>query len=357
MDIASAIRKFLDEKIDFSDIHAQSKDCLRVRVHGDLAAVTDEMLDDEDIVAFLKSVVYEDTVHSLSESKGDMSFAFSFHGARFRCELSWQGGLQLQSMVLRRLNEHIPSFDEIGLPMVAKGFAERSKGLIIVTGRTGSGKSTTLASMIDYINGTLPGKVITIEDPIEYKHISKKCMITQREVGKDTRDFAYGLRAALRQDPDIIMVGEIRDKETVDAALSASETGHLVLATLHTPNAKQSVERITGFYEGEEKGWVLNVLSSVLIGVMSQVLVRRNGGGRRLACEVLVNTDAVAQMIRENKVAQLQNLIITGKNAGMITLNAVLADMARKNEISMQEALYAAYDIAELRKDLGLAHG
>ncbi|HCA26381.1 MAG TPA: twitching motility protein PilT, partial [Betaproteobacteria bacterium] len=152
-------------------------------------------------------------------------------------------------------------------------------------------------------------------------------------------------------------VGEIRDKETVDAALSASETGHLVLATLHTPNAKQSVERITGFYEGEEKGWVLNVLSSVLIGVMSQVLVRRNGGGRRLACEVLVNTDAVAQMIRENKVAQLQNLIITGKNAGMITLNAVLADMARKNEISMQEALYAAYDIAELRKDLGLAHG
>lgn len=355
MDISSTIIRLLDEHVDFSDVHAQTNDFLRVRIDGDLKPLSDDIISDEDITEYLKHVMVEDPSRVLRDGKGDAGLAFTFHGARFRCEISWQGGMRMPSMVMRRLNDKIPSFANLGLPPVVESFAKRSKGLVIITGQTGSGKTTTLASLIDGINSTLQGKIVTIEDPIEYIHVSKRCMISQREIGHDTSGFSSGLRAAVRQDPDVIMIGELRDKETMNAALAAAETGHLVFATLHTPNAKQTIERIAGFYEGEEKAWIVNVLSSVLIGIVSQVLLKKAKGGRCLGYEILVNNEAVAQQIRENKVAQIQNNIVTGKQHGMVTLNAVLAELVRNNEVTVQEALYAAYDVENLRKELGLA--
>ncbi|MDE3021184.1 MAG: PilT/PilU family type 4a pilus ATPase [Pseudomonadota bacterium] len=355
MNIESIIRQALDEKINFSDIHAQSGEVPRMRVNGDLNPAGDECVEGSDILCFLQNLVTTDPEIMLDAGNGDSSFAFTLDRSRFRCELSWFSGTRQPSMVLRRLNETIPKLTDLGIPKVIEDLTRRSKGLVIVTGQTGSGKSTTLASMIEHINATLSGKIVTVEDPIEYVFHSNRCLITQREVGQDTPHFPVAVRAAMRQDPDVIMIGELRDKETVEAALSAAETGHLVLTTLHTTNAQQSIERISGFYDGTEKNWVLNILSSVLLGIISQVLIKNTQGGMTLCYEILTNTDAIAQGIRENKVAQMKNMILTSRSHGMCTLNSTLIAKVRNNEITEADALYATYDIDELKREFG--HG
>jgi twitching motility protein PilT len=247
----------------------------------------------------------------------------------------------------------IKSVEELGLPPVVKYFTERPNGLVLVTGPTGSGKSTTLASMIDKINSEREGHILTVEDPIEFVHKHKKCIINQREVQQDTTSFAAALRVALRQDPDVVLIGEMRDLETIQAALSIAETGHLTLATLHTNSAAQTINRIIDVFPADMKETVRAQLSMVLEGIISQALIPRVGGGRVMACEIMVATMAVRSMIREDKVHQLQGIIEIGHQHGMQTMNSQLATLYQKRLITKKDAFGRSPEPESLRKLIG----
>lgn len=273
------------------------------------------------------------------EQNGEVDFSHAIAGVgRFRANVFRQRGSY--SVVLRALANKIPTIDELGLPPVFKELALKPRGLILVTGPTGSGKSTTLASMIDYINNNRRGHILTIEDPIEYLHRHNRCIVNQREMGGDSHTFASALRAALREDPDVILVGEMRDLETVSIAISAAETGHLVLSTLHTVNAAQTVDRIIDMFPSSQQQQVKVQLSGVLEGVISQQLLRKMGThGRVAALEILLFTDAIRNVIREGKTHQIPSMMQTAIVQGMLPMDYSLAQLVKNRMITLQDAM------------------
>ena len=295
--------------------------------------------------------------HLTSESQRDrfysdleLDMAYSVPGlARFRVNVFLQRGTI--SLAIRRIPFKVPSIDELGLPSICKTLALKPRGLVLITGRTGTGKSTTLAAMIEHLNKTETRNVITIEDPIEYLHRNEECIIAQRELGDDTRSFATALRHALRQDPDVILVGEMRDLDTIATAITAAETGHLVLSTLHTPNAPQSIDRIIDVFPPYQQQQIRLQLSLVLEGVLSQLLLPRSGGkGRTAAVEVMLGTDAIRNLIREGKTEQILTYMQTGSQFSMQTMDQALQDLVRSGTVTLAEALFRSSKPDELRR-------
>jgi twitching motility protein PilT len=328
-----------------TDLHLCAGSQPLVRINSKLTPVEGtEKLRPADINHVIDHYLDETKRTQLVENKVlDFSYSISKLG-RFRCNIYRQRGTY--AMAVRALPLEIPKFDTLGLPDVIKGFTEKSKGLVLVAGATGSGKSTTLASLVDAINDKYHYHVITIEDPLEYLHKHKKSMITQREIGEDAYSFASALKSALREDPDVIMVGEMRDMETVSIALSAAETGHLVLSTLHTIGAVKSIDRIIDSFPTNQQNQVRSQLATVLEGVVSQQLLpRKNGKGLVAASEVMIATPAVRNLIRESKYYQINNLIQSGFNDGMRSLERNLAKLCRDGIIEEKEARLKAQDM------------
>lgn len=320
-----------------SDLHLQVKQSPVLRMSGQMVPVEGPPLTPQDTEDLMKSITSSSNQENLKTSGGaDFGFAYMAK-ARFRVSVLRAKGSY--GMVLRQIPNDLFSLSDIGLPDKIKELISRPRGLILVTGPTGSGKSTTLASMVDWINRNHDGHIITIEDPIEYFHEHKKCLVTQREVGNDVTSFSDAIRGALRQDPDVILVGEMRDLETIEAAVSAAETGHLVFATLHTTGAARTVDRIVDAFPADMKDQIRTQLASSVVAVISQVLCRKKGGGRIASFEIMVTTNSIAQLIRENKTYRINSDIQTGAVHGMIGLDAHLLSLYNRNLISAEEAL------------------
>jgi twitching motility protein PilT len=319
-----------------SDLHLSPLNQPIIRASGDLKRIKTEPLSSEDIRSMIYSVMTEDQRADF-EREMELDFAIAFGDkARFRVNaFTTRTGT---SAVFRTIPSLIPTMEELELPPVMRRFAELEKGLVLVTGPTGSGKSTTLASMINYINENEAQNIITIEDPVEFFHSSKKSLIRHREVGVDTKSFARALRSSLREDPDVILVGEMRDYETIALALTAAETGHLVFGTLHSNSAAKTVDRIIDVFPTGDKEMVRAMLASSLQGVVAQTLLKKVGGGRVGAFEILVGTNAVRNLIRENQVAQLYSMIQTGSRYGMITLEDSVNGLVEQGTIDKEEA-------------------
>jgi twitching motility protein PilT len=313
-----------------SDFHLHSGRPLTARIHGHLEHFEDMLVEEDYLQDIFKKELPEDWYQRFEE-KGDIDFAFMIGDQRFRASgLRTMTGLAL---VLRVIVTEIPDIEKLGLPPAAHQVLNLTDGLVLVTGATGSGKSTSLAAMIDKINRTRAECIITVEDPIEYIQSPIKSVISQREVGKDTETFASALKGALRQDPDVILMGELRDYETVSMALTAAETGHLVFGTLHTNGAPETINRIVDVFPSEEQNKTRSQLSQSLRMVMTQQLHRKKGGGRIGSFEVMVNTPAIANLIRENKIPQIANMMQTGSKDGMVTMDKYLEMLKAKNLI------------------------
>lgn len=338
----------MKEKLDFllrsafelkaSDIHLTVGSPPVFRIHGDLKRYGKDKLTPDDTEGMARALVPE---HLWEEFKdqGELDFSYGIPKvSRFRVNTFHQRSCI--SLALRVVPAHIPTLDELQLPPILKNIAQKPQGLVLVTGPTGSGKSTTLASMIDYLNKQTRKHVITLEDPIEYLHKHGTCIIDQREVGYDTRNFAKGLRASLRQDPDVILVGEMRDLETIQTAITAAETGHLVFATLHTSSAPATIERIIDVFPAEQQPQVRIQLATVLAAVISQRLFPTvDRQGRKAALEIMINNPAVANLIRSEKVHQLINVMQTSKAQGMQIMNDQIKDLVEKEQIAKEAAL------------------
>jgi twitching motility protein PilT len=320
-----------------SDVHITVGSTPMVRIHGYLKNVGNDVLTPEVTLDMVKQVATAEQFHRFHE-KGELDFSYELEGlCRFRVNLFKQKGSV--AMVCRVVHATPPDLRDLRLPDVVRQFAHKQQGLILVTGPTGSGKSTTLAALIDYMNGQMNKHIITLEDPIEYSHTHKKSLINQREIGQDTVSFAAGLRAALRQDPDVILVGEMRDLETIQIALTAAETGHLVLATLHTTSAPQTIDRVIDVFPGDKQQQIRTQLAGVLVGIVSQrLLPTSDDDGRVAATEILVNTPGVANLIRSDKVYQIKNLIETGRSTGMQTIEMSVAALVRNGIVTKQKA-------------------
>ena len=291
-------------------------------------------------------------IEDLLAKKGDVDLVITLGGRRYRGSIFRTDNKKIE-IVLRKLEDTIRPLHSLNLPDHWVQLLSRTKGLLIVTGATGSGKSTTLASSIEYLNETREGHIITLEDPIEVLFKNKKCLIDQRQIGPDAKDFSSGLRASLRQDPDIILIGELRDFETVKIALDAANTGHLVLATLHTMNAKQSIERITSFFPAESREWAQQLLSQVLLGVLSQVLIPHISKPERvLVSELMVNTRQVMSAIREGNTNQIANAMDTGSKDGHVLMNKSFSLYVKQKIIHAEDAIQASYDPSQLLKEL-----
>ena len=290
--------------------------------------------DTEDLMKAITSLSNQEQL----KTTGGADFGFAYMDrARFRVSVLRAKGAY--GMVLRQIPNDLFTLSDIGLPDTIKELISRPRGLILVTGPTGSGKSTTLASMVNWVNKHHDGHIITIEDPIEYFHEHKKCIVTQREVGNDVTSFSSAIRGALRQDPDVILVGEMRDLETIEAAVSAAETGHLVFATLHTTGAARTVDRIVDAFPADMKDQIRTQLASSVVAVISQVLCKKIGGGRIASFEIMVTTNSIAQLIRENKTYRIASDIQTGAAHGMIGLDAHLLNLYNRDLITADEAL------------------
>lgn len=330
-----------------SDLHLTVLAPAMLRVHGTLVAAGGEVLQPEDTERLTRQLM-NDTQAAEFERRGDIDFAYSLPQlSRFRVNVYRQRGCVGAS--IRLIPSRVPTLAELRLPASAEGFIKRPQGLLLVTGPTGSGKSTTLAAMIDAINRTRSEHIITLEDPIEYMHEHRNCMVNQREIGIDVESFSVGLRAALRQDPDVILVGEMRDLETITTAMTAAETGHLVLATLHTADAPQTIDRVIDVFPPGQQQQIRSQLASVLLGVMAQrLLPTADGRGKIAAVEVLVNTPAVANLIRTEKVHQLRSVMQTGRAQGMQTMENALRELLQSGTITAETAKEAAFGYAEL---------
>ena len=321
------------------------------RLDGDLINATEEILTEEDVVSVVRQLANE-SQHEELKKVGEVDFAVTFDGEiRMRCNAFYQQGHT--ALALRILPLVIPTMKSLGLGQVFIDQAEKPRGLVLLTGPTGSGKSSTLAAMLDYINHTRRRHIITLENPIEFVYKPDKCIINQREVGDDTDSFAAGLRAALRQDPDVILVGEMRDLETISTAITAAETGHLVFGTLHTKGAANTIDRIIDVFPPEQQEQVRIQLADVLECAIAKALLPRIGGGRAAAYEILVATPAVRSLIRQNKSFQIPSAMQTGKRQGMQLLDDALADLVRNGEITMETALSTANDPVALRNLVG----
>ena len=331
-------------KYSATDIHLTAGSPPAFRVNSELGILKScPAIMPEDTFKIAKSLLC-DNKFSVLERDGEIDFSFSKSGlGRFRVNIYRQRGTY--SIAIRSLPFHIPSFESLRLPQSIKGFAKKTKGLVLATGPTGSGKSTTLASLLNVINQERRCHIITIEDPIEYLHRHCNSLVDQREIGSDTKSFAAALRAALREDPDVILVGEMRDPETISIALTAAETGHLVFSTLHTVGAAKTIDRIIDAFEPSQQNQVKSQLATVLEGVVSQQLVpRRDGKGIVLACEVMFVSSAIRNLIREGKPYQINSVIQTSSNAGMQTLEGALAQLVNDGVVSFDDALVRAAD-------------
>jgi twitching motility protein PilT len=306
-----------------------------LRIHGELRNVGNARLMPEDTERIINTLLTDDQREFLKQH-GQIDFSYSLPGvSRFRMNAYRQRGTF--SLAVRYVPVEIPDLSSLNLPVAITKFTERGQGLVLVTGPTGSGKSTTLAALIDLINRTQRKHIITLEDPIEYLHRHQKSLIDQREIGLDAHSFSDALRAALRQDPDVIMVGEMRDLETIATAITAAETGHLVLATLHTPDAPQTIDRIIDVFPSGQQAQIRVQLASVLVGIISQRLIpKADGSGRVVAAEVLVNTPAVANLIRSEKVHQITSIMQTGRAYGMQTMESQIKELIAQGIIKDQ---------------------
>ena len=321
------------EKRGASDIFISAGFPPAVKVSGTLTPVPHKALTGEDTAAIVESTMTPEQLETFNR-EWELNYSVqSRSNTRYRVNAYHEQGRV--GMVLRRINQEIPEMESLGLPAKLKDLSLSPRGLLILAGPTGSGKSTTLAAMINYINETQPAHILTIEDPIEFVHQSKKALVNQRELHQHTHSFANALRSALREDPDVILVGEMRDPETIGLALTAAETGHLVFGTLHTTGAAKTVDRIVDVFPAGEKEMVRSMLSESLRAVISQTLLKtRDGNGRVAAHEILISTPAVRNLIRENKIAQINSALQTGQSHGMQTLDQALQTLVRQGTIS-----------------------
>ncbi|WP_088103710.1 type IV pilus twitching motility protein PilT [Halalkalibacter urbisdiaboli] len=324
-------------KNNVSDLHITVGTTPMVRINGKLKKVGNGHLTSKDTLLMAKEITTEEQF-LLFEKQAELDFSYEMPGiCRFRVNIFKQKGSV--GIVCRVINSKIPTFEDLNLPDVCRFFAKQTQGLLLVTGPTGSGKSTTLASMLDYVNDNMSKHILTLEDPIEYVHHHKRSLINQREIGQDSSSFSVGLRAALRQDPDIILVGEMRDIDTISTAITAAETGHLVLATLHTTGAAQTIDRIIDVFPGDQQQQIRTQLAATLAGVISQrLLPMTREQGRVAAMEVLVNTPAVANLIRSDKVHQIQTVLETSKSIGMQTMNMAVIDLVKRGLVTREDA-------------------
>jgi len=331
-----------------SDLHITTGSYPQIRVHGGLSPLSQfEVLTPQDTQRLAYSVLNEAQKQKFEE-ENELDLSFGISGlARFRCNVYRQRGAV--ACAVRVIPVKIRGFHELNLPPIVEQLAERPKGLILVTGPTGSGKSTTLAAMIDKINDELDGHIMTIEDPIEFVHQHKKCLVNQREVFSDTQSFKIALKHILRQDPDVVLVGEMRDLETISAALTIAETGHLTLATLHTNSCAQTMNRIIDVFPTSQQDQVRAQLSLVLEGVLSQQLIPTSDGrGRAMAMEIMVATPAIRNLIREEKIHQIYSAMQAGQKFGMQTMNQSLLSLVQRSQITREEALNRTMNSEEL---------
>ncbi|NOT43712.1 MAG: type IV pilus twitching motility protein PilT, partial [Acidobacteria bacterium] len=335
-------------ELDGSDLHLTTNSPPQVRVHGHLVRLEAEFLAPADTKQLAYSVLTDSQKKRFEETQ-ELDFSFGIKGlARFRCNMFNQRGSV--GAVYRLIPDKVRSFQELGLPAVLAKLAERPRGLVLVTGPTGSGKSTTLAAMIDKINTERSDHILTIEDPIEYIHPHKGCIVNQREVHSDTQSFTNALRAALREDPDIVLIGEMRDLETVESALRIAETGHLTFGTLHTNSAAQTINRIIDIFPAHQQSQIRTQLSLVLEGIVCQALLPKTGGGRVCALEIMVPTPAIRNLIREDKIHQIYSSMQTGQEkVGMQTMNQALATLHMRRQITLDTALNASSNRDELQ--------
>jgi twitching motility protein PilT len=321
-----------NQEYQFSDIHFKEDKPIVLRIDGDIMILDEDIVSSAELREFANDTLNEDQKSYLEEVR-DIDLAIEMGSCRFRANFFYTAdGL---SAVLRKIEAEIPTMEQFKLPQVAQDIANKSSGLVLVTGPTGSGKSTSLAAMIGNINHTQNGHIITIEDPIEYVHHADKCIVSQREVGRDAKSFASALRAALREDPDVILVGELRDKETIQLALTAAETGHLVFATLHTSGAPNTINRIIDVFPAGQQNQIRAQLSQSLQMVITQRLFKRTDkDGRIAAFEVMACNAAVRNLIREGKIHQITNAMQTAKAEGMVTMDNAIEKLVSTGKIS-----------------------
>jgi len=334
MDIAQLLA--FSVKNGASDLHLSAGLPPMIRVDGDVRRINVDLMEHEDVHSMVYDIM-NDKQRKTFEEYWETDFSFEIPGlARFRVNaFNHNRGA---GAVFRTIPSKILTLEDLGAPKIFEDIANTPRGMVLVTGPTGSGKSTTLAGMINYVNENHYGHILTIEDPIEFVHESKKCLMNQREVHRDTLGFSEALRSALREDPDVILVGEMRDLETIELALSAAETGHLVFGTLHTSSAAKTVDRIVDVFPAAEKEMVRAMMSESLRAVISQTLLKKIGGGRIAAHEIMIGTPAIRNLIRENKIAQMYSAIQTGQSIGMQTLDQNLEQLLQKGLIGREEA-------------------
>jgi len=349
------LRALLEEMIEkeASDLHITAGERPKIRIDGDItnSSVTDVMLP-KDTLQLAYSVLTENQKKRF-ETEDELDFSFGIQNlARFRGNVFKQRGCV--AVVIRMIPFNVRTFQDLGLPPVVAKLSERPRGLVLVTGPTGSGKSTTLAAMVDKINKERKGHIITVEDPIEFIHRHQSCIINQREVGTDTKSFANALKYALREDPDVILVGEMRDLETISATLTIAETGHLALATLHTNSAAESINRIIDVFPPSQQTQVRTQLAFVLEGVVTQTLLQKaKGRGRAMAAEIMVATPAVRALIRDEKVHQIYSAMQAGKKHGMQTMNDALYQLYMTREVALDECTRVSGDPNEFLRMIG----
>jgi len=333
-----------------SDLHLRVPSPPVLRIDGALTLMRDlSPMTERDIETILENIVTPEQMNTFV-TELELDFAYSISGlARFRGNALKQR--DTTSLSFRFVPYDIPSIDELGLPQIYKTLILKRKGLILITGPSGSGKSTTLAAMINHLNENAERNIITIEDPVEYLHSNKRCLIAQRDLGHDTKSFSTALRHALRHDPDVIVIGEIRDLETVSTAVTAAETGHLVVGTLHTVDAIQSINRLIDIFPYGHQQQIRFQLSQVIEAILSQTLLQRIGGGRIAACEIMVGNSAIRNMIREDRLLELpRNMEVSSKEEGMQTMDQALADLVSRNVVTLEEALTKSNNTVKLKQ-------
>ena len=331
-----------------SDIHLVCGLPPKYRLDGQLENMAEERLSEKDCDMLCQDLA-KDAMYEKLEDTGELDFSREIRGIRCRCHVFKQQGKV--SAAIRLLSESIPRLDSLGLPPSALEFTSLHKGIVLVTGETGSGKSTTLAAMLDEINHTRKNHIVTLEDPIEYVYTPDLCVINQREVGKDTASFSEGLRASLREDPDVILIGEMRDKDTIETAITAAETGHLVFGTLHTGSASDAIDRMVQVFPEGMQNQIRLQLSMTLMAVISQQLVKKKTGGRVLASEVMVVTDGIRNMIRGGNTPQIANAIATSAAIGGQTMDQSLVSLVRSRQIDKAVAVEYSHDQAYVKKN------